>query len=274
MLICLTLPLASCGSRSVSTLDGPASADSTTTAPDRSLVAADACLLPSGYCELGSNTCPKGFACQGCYACKGLAYYRCGCQEIVSCAVCSSCIGRCLPDICGTNKDCPSDHFCNVDGHCVITGGIAGRCEPRPDPQDCPDYMTCPKVCGCDGKTYCDECDAHDHGISIAHSGACLAATCAGLDAAYVGEVKQAKQCCPTCKSLQCQHKVADRLACGCETYINTPPTAAMKALQAEWGTRGCNYSTSCPPSPCELVVDAGCKGSGSSGLCQDYYAD
>lgn len=31
----------------------------------------------------------------------------------------------------------------------------------------------CPEVCGCDGKTYCNECTANSKGISIVHLGPC-----------------------------------------------------------------------------------------------------
>lgn len=35
----------------------------------------------------------------------------------------------------------------------------------------CP--QDCPQVCGCDGKTYCNECIANSHGIEVDHDGPC-----------------------------------------------------------------------------------------------------
>lgn len=31
----------------------------------------------------------------------------------------------------------------------------------------------CPGVCGCDGKTYCNTCEAHRNGIEVVYNSAC-----------------------------------------------------------------------------------------------------
>ena len=92
MLVLLVwLALAGCGGRSLPVSDGAVGP-----APD---TADAACAVPPGYCEYNAlkDPCPTGEGCAGCYACKGKAYWRCGCSEIVPCPFCSLCIGKCMP---------------------------------------------------------------------------------------------------------------------------------------------------------------------------------
>jgi len=232
----------------------------------------DACELPAGYCRAGHNECLPGYSCKGCYACKGKAYWTCGCAEIVPCPVCSSCIGKCERNvtICSTNTDCLPGEFCQRDGHCVVTGAAAGQCKPRPSPKSCPVYKQCPDVCGCDGQTYCDPCYAHAAGVSVATKSACFAATCAGLEVAYAAEIKQAKQCCTLCAALQCATKVPGALYCGCETMVNAKPPG-LQAVRDEWMARGCQFGL--PPCgiKCASPLPGSCQGGpGTSGSCVD----
>ncbi|MFO0554789.1 MAG: Kazal-type serine protease inhibitor family protein [Polyangiaceae bacterium] len=73
---------------------------------------------------------------------------------------------------------CPSGLFCNMDFQCGIPDA-QGHCEASPEV--CPDiYMP---VCGCDGVTYGNSCEAHGAGASIAHDGGCgePGPTCGGI---------------------------------------------------------------------------------------------
>jgi hypothetical protein len=70
--------------------------------------------------------------------------------------------------------ECGSGQFCNYEApHGQGCDGqiadAAGVCEATP--QACTDQYD--PVCGCDGKTYSNACDAHSKGMSVAKQGAC-----------------------------------------------------------------------------------------------------
>jgi hypothetical protein len=78
------------------------------------------------------------------------------------------------PRSCGGWTSDPSE--CHADEFCSFTAearcGVAdhpGICTPRP--QICTEELN--EVCGCDGKTYSNECFAKAQGTSVARQGAC-----------------------------------------------------------------------------------------------------
>ena len=74
-------------------------------------------------------------------------------------------------------RSCPADQFCNLER---AAGGLGckvadatGVCQDKPE--ICTDQYA--PVCGCDGRTYGNSCEAHAKGASIAREGECAGTT-------------------------------------------------------------------------------------------------
>jgi len=83
---------------------------------------------------------------------------------------------RFVADACDDPATCPlpceTNADCNVAAYCAKQPGQCdgrGICTPRPD--GCPDVSE--PVCGCDGATYGNRCDAAAQGVNVRHFGAC-----------------------------------------------------------------------------------------------------
>jgi hypothetical protein len=78
--------------------------------------------------------------------------------------------------LCSANEACGEDEYCRKPvGQCAGMGACGAR------PVNCPDFLD--PVCGCDGRTYSNECDAANVGVALEHRGACeqVCGTIAGL---------------------------------------------------------------------------------------------
>lgn len=70
---------------------------------------------------------------------------------------------------CTSDADCPADGFCNKTEGDVCASRTEGVCEQRPDA--CPEIYS--PVCGCDGETYGNVCEASAAGVNVASEGEC-----------------------------------------------------------------------------------------------------
>jgi hypothetical protein len=78
--------------------------------------------------------------------------------------------GSCAPapEPCLTNYDCDDTQYCKTaPGEC---GGV-GTCESRGINLFC--VQSYQPVCGCDGMTYANSCQAMKHGAAVDHAGVC-----------------------------------------------------------------------------------------------------
>lgn len=169
------------------------------------------------------------------------------------------------PGFCSSLSPCAGDEYCEAFG-CSQTG----TCQPKP--QGC-DLMYAP-VCGCDGQTYGNRCEAQSKGAIVDYEGECKGSNqqaCELLMNSYAKALDQAKQCNPALSIEQCVTLVTVSLPCGCETFINgLDPDGGkwLDKLALEWKMLDCpQFPWPCPGMPCAVANKGYC---GPNGRCQD----
>jgi hypothetical protein len=182
----------------------------------------DPTCAPDAYCNLlncqVSNS--EGFCVpepQGCTDdCPGV----CGCDGKFYCNACSaqqagvdvSDDKNCIAADGGTTKTCGgftgalcgADEYCEYANGCGLAGGV-GECKKKPLGCD----TDCPGVCGCDGKFYCNECNANSAGVGITGDKSCMSSGDAGVGLPCPNGTECAKGllCCYPCGIPGCDNQ-------------------------------------------------------------------
>lgn len=133
---------------------------------------------------------------------------------------------------CTSSAECGAGHYCFFAHGCGTTG--KGTCKPRPGA--CPEH--CPRICGCNGKTYCNSCEAAADGVSVASGSACASPDgCSRNADCESGQFCNLDQMCIVtgAKMGRCEQRPkgcdkAYRPACGCDgkTHSSTCQAHAL----------------------------------------------
>lgn len=216
-----------------------------------------------GTCEVRPDGCIKIF--RPVCGCDGATYSN-DCEAAAS-GVNVAHPGQCDQPICFSNEECPLESYCaRPEGACEGPGTCLER------PQGCLEIFD--PVCGCDGITYGNECEAGFAGMSVAYRGECLPA----------GECKSSEDCprgsyCAKaegeCKGLGfCKGRPLDcepdaEPVCGCDglTYENECIAAIVGVSTAHRGPcdgRGCSENENCGKGLYCAKADEDCSGIGT----------
>ncbi len=135
---------------------------------------------------------------------------------------------------------CPDGQFCKFEiGVCCCDP--EGLCEPIPDA--CAEIFQ--PVCGCDGSTYSNECEAATAGVSVDHEGECraTATVCGGIAGVQ----------CPEGEYCRFQ-----RGACCCDVQgvCEPNPEGCLAVFDPVCGCDGVTYGNECEAARAGVTVD------------------
>jgi hypothetical protein len=124
------------------------------------------CEMDAGVCVLRPEMCPDVW--EPVCGCDGNTYDN-------ACFAAQAGVTVAYPGECGDTQ-CWDNEMCTTDEYCLFDRCAAesGTCTARPE--TCPDIWE--PVCGCDGVTYSNACEAALAGMTVAHDGECESDPC------------------------------------------------------------------------------------------------
>ena len=212
----------------------------------------------TGSCEQQPSLCPAVYA--PVCGCDGETYGN-SC-EAAAAGVNVASEGICAepPLECEDNNDCEPDPLTDPAVFPMYCAKETGACESKgacePVPQICPDVWY--PVCGCDGETYGNSCEAAHSEMNIAAIGECEPPPgyCESNDACAAGQycfrascAQESGACVPRPEA--CAYLFAPVCGCDGETYSNSCVAAAAGA--------NVDYDGECGPPPGLCWEDSMC---------------
>ncbi|MCA9604249.1 MAG: hypothetical protein KC619_01555 [Myxococcales bacterium] len=199
----------------------------------------------AGSASCGGIACVAGEEC--CVGCDGMPFCTAGGCPAMPC-----------PALCTRSAECAATEWCDLDG--VGCGG-SGTCVPRPTACSDP----CPGVCGCDGITYCNACDANVAGVEVERNTPCeFARGCVAMDthsSGVCGTVVGYAWDGFSCRNIDCT-------CTGTECGLLYP---SLEACQAAFASCACGGLLGLPCGTgdfCDYPIEASCGDGDASGAC------